>query len=164
VSDGTQDRSWLDGIEGEHLPRLIESRAKVIRVVAGPGSGKTTGLKRRIQRLVQGDRVDPDRIFVGTFTRAIATDLQQALGEDLEVSTLHSLAYKLLRENQQAMGDRKLRFLLEFEEEAMLFDVGREVGGNQQDRGRDLRRRRGPLPKQRHLIGCGGRNHCLQAR
>ena len=40
------------------------SDAPVMRVVAGPGSGKTTGLRRRVQRLIEGAGVDPERIFV----------------------------------------------------------------------------------------------------
>ena len=54
---------WLDGIEGDAARELIESNARVIRVVAGPGSGKTTCLKRRIQRLVQKDEADPTTMF-----------------------------------------------------------------------------------------------------
>lgn len=66
------DPTWLDGIEGEHVRLLIESDSPVISAVAGPGSGKTTGIKRRVQRLVQGDNVALGQVFVGTFTRAIA--------------------------------------------------------------------------------------------
>ena len=40
---------WLEGIEGINARQLIESDAHVVRVIAGPGSGKTTCLKRRIQ-------------------------------------------------------------------------------------------------------------------
>jgi superfamily I DNA/RNA helicase len=76
---------------------------------------------------VEGDGVDPWRIFVGTFTRAIARDLQAALRERLRVSTLHSLALRLLRENPAALGARKLRFLLKFEEDAMLYDIGEQM-------------------------------------
>jgi hypothetical protein len=72
VAETDNTPPWLAGLSGEHLPKLIESDSKIVRVVAGPGSGKTTGLKRRIQRLVERDGVDPQRIFVGTFTRAIA--------------------------------------------------------------------------------------------
>jgi superfamily I DNA/RNA helicase len=133
---------WLVGIEGEHLIQLIESDAPVIAVVAGPGSGKTTGIKRRVQRLVEGDGVDPERIFVGTFTRAITRDLQAALGERLRVSTIHSLALRLLRENPVAFAGRNPRFLLKFEENAMLYDVGQEMpeGGDQRARRRLLQR------------------------
>jgi superfamily I DNA/RNA helicase len=118
---------WLAGIEGEHVTQLIESDVHVIAVVAGPGSGKTTGIKRRVQRLIEGDEVPPERIFVGTFTRAIAGELRASLGEELRVSTLHSLALRLLRENPAALGGRNPRFLLQFEENAMLYDVGREM-------------------------------------
>jgi DNA helicase-2/ATP-dependent DNA helicase PcrA len=127
-----ENKPWLDGIEGDHVRRLIESNAAAIQTVAGPGSGKTTGLKGRIRRLVEGDGVAPGKIFAGTFTRAIAADLQASLskaipGDNPEkpvVSTLHSLALQLLRETPTAAPGRAFRFLLEHEEEAMLYDVG----------------------------------------
>lgn len=39
------NKPWLDGIEGDHVRRLIESDAPAIQTVAGPGAGKTTGRK-----------------------------------------------------------------------------------------------------------------------
>ena len=114
---------WLEGIEGSVAHELIESNARVIRVVAGPGSGKTTCLKRRIQRLVQKDEIDPKTMFVGTFTRAIASELKGALGTEIEIATLHSLAYKLLRQYPEACQGMRLRFLLKYEEDALLYDV-----------------------------------------
>lgn len=50
VSD--KEEPWLEGIVGDDARRLITSDAPLIRVVAGPGAGKTTCLKRRVQRLV----------------------------------------------------------------------------------------------------------------
>ena len=114
---------WLVGIEGSDAHGLIESNDKVIRVIAGPGSGKTTCLKRRIQRLVQKDEVEPTTMFVGTFTRAIAKELREALGTEVQVSTLHSLAYELLRKYPVACQGMRLRFLLRYEEDALLYDV-----------------------------------------
>ena len=114
---------WLEGIEGYDAQTLIESDAQVVCVVAGPGSGKTTCLKCRIQRLVQGCGVAPKSIFVGTFTRAIAMELKEALGTKIEVSTLHSLAYKLLRKHPAACQGMRLRFLLKYEEDSMLYDI-----------------------------------------
>lgn len=119
--------SWLEGIEGEAARDLIESNDSVIRVVAGPGSGKTTCLKRRTRRLIEWDELDPEAIFVGTFTRAIARELREELSSDINVSTLHSLAFKLLRENPAACQGMRLRFLLEFEQEAMLYDIETEI-------------------------------------
>ena len=123
VPSAGQPAPWLEGIEGSTAHELIESDAQVIRVVAGPGSGKTTCLKRRTQRLIQWDKISPWKIFVGTFTRAIAKDLREALGTEVQVSTLHSLAYKLLRQYPAACQGMKLRFLLKYEEDALLYDV-----------------------------------------
>jgi len=130
----TQTPPWLEGIEGDAVPRLIMSDAPVIRAVAGPGSGKTTGLRRRVQRLIEGEGVAPDRIFVGTFTRAITADLVESLGEavarGIRISTLHSLARRLLAEHPGALRGRQMRFLLQYEEDAMLYDVRETLGMN----------------------------------
>jgi DNA helicase-2/ATP-dependent DNA helicase PcrA len=146
---------WLEGIEGEALPALITNNSKVIRVVAGPGSGKTTGLKRRVQRLVQGDNVPAEKIFVGTFTRAIAHDLAEALGvkvttdealeeqsKSVNVSTLHSHALRLIRAHPTSRPGRTLRFLLDYEKEVMLYDIGQAIDilPNQSDRQNELKK------------------------
>ena len=114
---------WLEGIKGGDAHELIESSSPVIRVVAGPGSGKTTCLKRRIQRLIQKDKINPETIFVGTFTRAIARELREALSAQIKVSTIHSFAYELLRRYPEACQGMRLRFLLKYEEDALLYDI-----------------------------------------
>ena len=121
----TEDSSapWIRGIEGTAAHHLIESDAKVIRVLAGPGAGKTTCLKRRIQRLIQNNGINPETIFVGTFTRAIAKELKEAVGKEVKVSTLHSHATELLRKFPLACQGMSLRFLLQYEQDAMLYDL-----------------------------------------
>ncbi len=114
---------WLNEINGRDAQQLIESNATIIRVVAGPGSGKTTCLKRRIQRLVQKDKVDPETMFVGTFTRAIAKELRKALCPQVKVPTIHSFAYELLLKHPEARQGMELRFLLKYEEDALLYDI-----------------------------------------
>jgi DNA helicase-2/ATP-dependent DNA helicase PcrA len=148
---------WLEGIQGPYLPRFIESDAKILRVVAGPGSGKTAGLKKRILRLIERDGVEPGRMFVGTFTRAIAQDLVEELGDavarGIRVSTLHGLALRLLRDNPPARVGYRLRFLLGYEEEAMLYDIGLELHDNrrQSERDRDLKRLQSSWAERRPL-------------
>ena len=146
--------TWLEGILGDALPPLITGDARVIRVVAGPGSGKTLGLKRRVMRLIQDKGVRPEKIFVGTFTRAIAGELAAALEAsatsdevseetvDVEVSTLHALALKLIRKHPTACPGRTLRFLLSFEKDTMLYDIGEALRQfpNQRDRKKELNR------------------------
>jgi DNA helicase II / ATP-dependent DNA helicase PcrA len=130
TSDSKLDATptWLAGVEGEHAALLINSARLFIQVVAGPGSGKTFGLERRIQRLVLGDGVDPELIYVGTFTRAIAKELSVSLASNRDnrrpkILTLHSLATELLKKHSEAVPGRRFRFLLEHEEAAMLYDL-----------------------------------------
>ena len=117
------DSPWLEGIDGPEARKLVESNEQVIRVNAGPGSGKTTCLQSRIQRLMKKDNIDPSRIFVGTFTRAIARELRDKIDNRIKVSTLHSFAYEQLRNNPEACQGMKLRFLLQYEENSLLYDI-----------------------------------------
>lgn len=149
-----ENPAWLEGISGDELPSLITSDAKLIRVIAGPGSGKTTGLKRRVMRLVQGKVISPEKIFAGTFTRAIARELAEELRMsvtsdelsekkvDVEISTLHALALRLVGKHPTARPGRKLRFLLGFEKDAMLYDIGEVMPAfqRQTDRKKELNR------------------------
>jgi len=78
-----------------------------VRVVAGPGTGKSRSIEERVRWLLaQGYR--PQSIYVVSFTRAASCDLGQRIesyctqnGQPavglVRVSTLHSLALRLLR-------------------------------------------------------------------
>jgi superfamily I DNA/RNA helicase len=78
-----------------------------IRIIAGPGTGKSYTIEERVHWLLSSG-TDPHSIYAISFTRASAADLRQRIrtycsehgvqgGEEVHVSTLHSLALKLLR-------------------------------------------------------------------
>jgi len=75
------------------------------RVLAGPGTGNTRVLTRRIQFLIQEKEVPPEGILALTFTRAAAHELRQRLQSAMpgepqpRVSTLHSFALRQLLRN-----------------------------------------------------------------
>jgi len=78
-----------------------------IRLVAGPGTGKSFSIEERVCWLL-GQGIQPRAIVVVSFTRASSIELRtriyaycashnQPNGADVRVSTLHSLALRMLR-------------------------------------------------------------------
>jgi DNA helicase-2/ATP-dependent DNA helicase PcrA len=100
-----------------------------IRVIAGPGTGKSYAMKRRVARLLE-EKVSPDQVLAVTFTRVAAEDLHRELQkldvpgcEELEGVTLHGLGMRILARSHvlQIMG-RHPRPLNSFELKAMYQD------------------------------------------
>lgn len=127
---------WNDDLDPQSPAyRIAADRSRFMRVVAGPGTGKSFALKRRVARLLE-ERVAPARILPVTFTNVAAEDLQREMlrigvagCEDIRGSTLHSLGMKILsRQNVlQAIG-RVPRPLNQFEMEPLLYDLSAEFG------------------------------------
>lgn len=71
-------------------------------LLAGPGTGKTLTLTRRVCYLQEIKNVDPSNICVITFSRAAAVELRSRINDELGematplISTLHSFALKHL--------------------------------------------------------------------
>src|SRR5713101_2038898 len=98
---GGQEPAWAQGLEGTSR-RIAELDESPLRVLAGPGTGKTFALIRRVARLLQ-EGAAPGRVLVCTFTRTAAHDLEtevEKLGQgDVEkvvAGTLHSYCFGLL--------------------------------------------------------------------
>ena len=107
--------------------QFIQSNSKWVRVIAGPGTGKSFCLKKRLEHLVNHEGIQPEKILVLTFTSVAAQDLKQDIQAlhlgNIEVSTLHSLALKLLVREK-----RDIRLMLDFEVNTMLRDLEPEIG------------------------------------
>ena len=94
---------WNFGLEaGTPAYYLAALESPIVRATAGPGTGKTFGLKRKIARLI-GQGANPARILAVTFTRTAASDLRREInslnvdGADKVVArTLHSLCFSIL--------------------------------------------------------------------
>jgi len=123
--------SWSDDIvPGSPAFQIASSEDRRIRVVAGPGTGKSFAMKRRVARLLEVG-VPPNAILPVTFTRVAAEDLHRELvGMDvpgcdqLEGRTLHSLAFKILMTaHALAATGRVARPLNDFEIEPLLADL-----------------------------------------
>ena len=92
--------NWNEGLVGSALD-IAKTDEKRLRVMAGPGTGKSFTLKMRVARLLEQDQ-DPARILIVTFTRNAAaglvqdlTDLKVAGCENVHAGTLHSYCFSL---------------------------------------------------------------------
>jgi DNA helicase II / ATP-dependent DNA helicase PcrA len=98
--------SWDTDLTGIYRD-IAASDSNRIRVMAGPGTGKTFAMKRRIARLLEVDHVPPNRILAVTFTRTAAADLKHELHElgipgcqNIRAGTLHAYCFHLLLRNE----------------------------------------------------------------
>jgi DNA helicase II / ATP-dependent DNA helicase PcrA len=115
--------------------QIAVDNSRYIRVLAGPGTGKSFALKRRVARLLE-DGIAPTRILPVTFTKVAAEDLQRELlnmgapgCEQIRGSTLHSFGMRVLSlQNVLAVTGRVARPLNRFEMEPLLYDLPTSFG------------------------------------
>lgn len=129
--------AWDTGLDiGSVAYGIASAPEPRVRVIAGPGTGKSYAMKRRVARLLESG-VAPKELLAVTFTRVAAEDLHrelQKLGvpgcEELEGQTLHSLAMRILSRKHvlEAVG-RTPRSLNTFETKALICDIAGASGG-----------------------------------
>jgi DNA helicase-2/ATP-dependent DNA helicase PcrA len=103
-----------------------------LRVLAGPGTGKTTTLSARVEFLLERGTA-PERILLLTFTRRSARDIVgrvRALRGDDQVQrvsggTFHSVAHATLRRNHASVGLPEGFGVLDHGDSADLLDLVR---------------------------------------
>ena len=126
--------AWNDNLIGAAL-RIAGNPNSPLCVVAGPGTGKTFALMRRVARLLEGGEI-PRRILVCTFTRTAAGDLSKEISRlgvegttEIVAGTLHAFCFRLLYKTEVLTDTRRVpRPLLDFETRFMLEDLS-NLGG-----------------------------------
>jgi len=95
----------------EYQNSAVVDEAKKLLIVAGPGSGKTTVLTRRIAHLIKNGLVCPENCLAITFTKRAAQEMKERLEKLLpesfsliSIHTFHSLCYSILKENATLCG------------------------------------------------------------
>lgn len=104
----------MDGLTERQATAVLHSEGPLL-VLAGPGSGKTTVVTRRIARLIRLG-IPPWEIVALTFTNKAATEMRnrvQALlarlglsARGLTVTTFHAFGAIVLRRHAEALGRR----------------------------------------------------------
>ncbi len=118
----------------------------VVRLVAGPGSGKSRVIRDRVLWLME-QGITPTNISVASFTRASAADLERDLGmawseagleppSPVRVSTLHALALRILRAAGQLNAFPVSPRVLDAWEMGNIFDTEFQVVSGQRSKTR----------------------------
>ena len=102
----------------EHQKEAVENNARQLLIIAGPGSGKTTVLTRRIAYMVN-NKGFKDCLAI-TFTRRAALEMEQRLEKlginGVNIHTFHSFCFEVLKENYQKAGlDKDFKVISEQE-------------------------------------------------
>ncbi len=93
--------------------RAITAGDGPVLVLAGPGSGKTAVLTRRIAWLIREHRVPHHRIMAVTFTNKAADEMRSRLEQMLDgylgamqIGTFHRISARMLRRKAELLGFR----------------------------------------------------------
>ena len=128
------DAHQLEAVTVEHGPVIVD---------AGPGSGKTRILTRRIAWLVECCDVNPATITAFTFTRRAAAEMRQRLqpllgeaADRIRLGTFHQLAAEALRDLD---GEEATPLLLDQREaRGLISDVLAEAGAGRGGQARSV--------------------------
>lgn len=84
--------------------QAILHREGPMMVLAGPGSGKTTVITKRIEYLIKEAKTDPSNILVITFTKAAANEMKERFlsvmpleGKRVTFGTFHAVFFMVLK-------------------------------------------------------------------
>lgn len=137
--------SWNDNLNPPHL-NVAEHSGSPLRVLAGPGTGKTFSITKRVSRLIE-EEDDLQSILLVTFTRMAAHDIFRKISEigipddiDVKATTLHSLSFSILNKEQVIeMTSRTPRPLLKFEMDTLFHDLKYQGLGGIRDLKKNIR-------------------------
>ena len=100
----------LAGLDGYQLSAVKNNRKQLL-IIAGPGSGKTTVLTKRIAYNILENNIPPENCLAITFTRRAADEMRGRLKlllpencAKINIHTFHSLCFAILKEHHAAAG------------------------------------------------------------
>ena len=108
-------------------------------VIAGPGTGKTRVIIRRIAYLIDEYKVAPEKILAITFTNKAAQEMQDRVNSEIDIQrgnkvkifTFHAFCYRTLREHTNEIGlDEDFKILSQEDQEDLLIEIVENLNFN----------------------------------
>lgn len=115
------------GSANEEQKQAIVTTEGPVLIIAGPGTGKTFTLVKRIAYLVFEKKIKPNEIMIVTFTEKAAKELLTRISNEfvscnfnineMYIGTFHSVCLRLLKENvENVKNNKKSRIMDAFEQ------------------------------------------------
>lgn len=102
--------SLIKGLNEKQKEAVMHTNGPLL-IMAGAGSGKTRVLTHRIAYIIKEKDVNPWNILAITFTNKAAREMKDRVvnilgseGEDVWVSTFHSMCVRMLRRDVDVIG------------------------------------------------------------
>jgi DNA helicase-2/ATP-dependent DNA helicase PcrA len=118
----------------EEQLKIINSEDKHILCVANAGTGKTFTLVHRVERLLSKG-IKPKNILLTSFSRSANSELQSRIvekvgerGNDIDVCTIHSFCYRLIRENMNLIDYSQIEVVPEPYYAAIVLNMSAQMG------------------------------------
>lgn len=112
----------------------VETTEQPLLIIAGPGSGKTFTLTERIAHILLTKDVEPENIFISTFTEKAAKEIQTRISNkileydlkvninDFYIGTLHSIFLELIDEHlEDSIFKRNYSVLDDFDQKFYIY-------------------------------------------
>ena len=122
------------GNANEDQKKAISTTEGPLLMIAGPGTGKTYTLVKRIVYLITEKKVEPEEIMIATFTEKAAKELVTRITNELYdlgisinlnemfIGTFHSICLRILKEHLEYTRIKKnYRMLDQFDQQYMVF-------------------------------------------
>lgn len=122
------------GHANEEQRKAIECISGPVLIIAGPGTGKTFTLVKRVAYLIIEKGVKPENILITTFTEKAAKELITRISKelmmagidvnlnDLYIGTIHSICLRLIKENVEYTRLKKnYRLLDDFDQKYLIY-------------------------------------------
>lgn len=121
---GAEEQQWA----------AARDTASQVRLVAGPGTGKTHAIQKKVLEVLRSG-ANPENVYVISFTRATCAELKDRIGKycagegyesqanSIRLSTMHSLGLYILRRGNQLNGFPSEPTVLDDWEQTHVYDI-----------------------------------------